>query len=174
MGNMKSTSNKTHQTPIKKSATRHDVFRSGSGTRRPGQGNNDDDEPNSSPTQWGRRVARLVGEKFGVEMVSNHARNEGAFDDKDIVIKCAKSTTPPVSILTSMLDRLDQLWAVYLMPSGRADVWAVDIETVRERGYFTRGEKVQKRVEVYFKVIIEVGEKVGELTEAEVESCRIP
>ncbi len=147
-----------------------------SSARVPGQGSSAEinAEKNSAPSQWGRRLARLVGEKFGVQMVENHSKNEGAFKGKDICIKCAKSPSPPVSVLSSMLDRLDQLWAVYLMTDGRAEVWAVDINKVRERGYFTRGEKVQKRVEIYLKVIVEIGEKVGELTEAEVESCRIP
>jgi hypothetical protein len=155
------------------SAARAATYRS-SGTRRPGRGNTGQDEPNAAPSQWGRRLARLAGARFGVEMVDNHARNEGTIGERNIVIKCAKSLMPPVSVLTEMMERLDQLWAVYLMPAGHAEVWAVDIEKVRERGYFTRGLKTQKRVEIYLKTIREIGEKVGELTEAEVESCHIP
>lgn len=145
-------------------------------SRLPGQGRSHDIavEKNAAPSQWGRRLARLVGEKFGVHMVENHAKNEGTYKGKDICIKCAKSPMPPVSILIEMLDRIDQLWAVYVMFDGTAEVWAVDAKKVRELGYFTHGEKVQKRVEIYLRRIKPVGKLVGTLTAAEVESCRIP
>ena len=145
-------------------------------SRLPGQGRSHDIavEKNAAPSQWGRRLARLVGEKFGVHMVENHAKNEGTYKGKDICIKCAKSPMPPVSILIEMLDRIDQLWAVYVMFDGTAEVWAVDAKKVRELGYFTHGEKVQKRVEIYLRRIKPVGKLVGTLTEEEVESCRIP
>lgn len=147
-----------------------------SATRMPGQGRTHDivAEKNAAPSQWGRRLARLVGEKFGVQMVENHAKNEGTYKGKDICIKCAKSPMPPVSILIEMLDRVDQLWAVYVMYDGTAEVWSVDSKKVRELGYFTHGEKVQKRVEIYLRRITPVGTLIGTLTEAEVESCRIP
>lgn len=144
--------------------------------RVPGQGKNSEisAEKNAAPSQWGRRLARLVGEKFGVQMVENHAKNEGTFQGKDICIKCAKSHMPPVSVLVEMLDRIDQLWAVYLLNDNTAQIWAIDARQVRKLGYFTHGEKVQKRVEIYLRHIVPVGTLVGTLTEAEVESCRIP
>lgn len=144
--------------------------------RLPGQGHNSEivPEKNAAPSQWGRRLARLVGEKFGVQMVENQAKNEGTYQRKDICIKCAKSPMPPVSVLVDMLDRVDQLWAVYVMFDGTAQVWAIDTKTVRELGYFTHGEKVQKRVEIYLRRITPVGTLIGTLTKQEVESCRIP
>jgi hypothetical protein len=144
--------------------------------RLPGRGNSQQiaAEKNAAPSQWGRRLARLVGEKFGVQMVENHAKNEGTYKRKDICIKCAKSPMPPVSVLVDMLDRVDQLWAVYVMFDGTAQVWAIDTKQVRDLGYFTHGEKVQKRVEIYLRRITPVGTLIGTLTKAEVESCRIP
>ena len=144
--------------------------------RIPGQGKGNEIavEKNAAPSQWGRRLARLVGEKFGVQMVENHAKNEGTYKGKDICIKCAKSTMPPVSVLIEMLDRVDQLWAVYVLQDGTAQVWSVDVKKVRQLGYFTHGEKVQKRVEIYLRHITPVGTLIGTLTHGEVESCRIP
>jgi hypothetical protein len=132
------------------------------------------DEKNVAPSQWGRRLARLVGDKFGVTMSENWSKNEGTWRRKDIVIKCAKSTMPPVSVLVTMLDRIDQLWAVYIVEDGGAEVWAVDVAKVREHGYFTHGPNVQKRVEIYRRKIAAIGKLLGRLSEEEVESCNIP
>jgi hypothetical protein len=131
-------------------------------------------EKNVAPSQWGRRLARLVGAKFGVEMVANQSKNEGSWRGKDIVIKCAKSPMPPVSVLVEMLDRLDYLWAVFIMFEGHADVWSIPVKALKDNGYFTSGEKVQKRVELHLKKAEALGSKIGILTPEEVESCRIP
>lgn len=131
-------------------------------------------DSNAAPSQWGRRLARLVGEKYGVQMSENRSKNEGIWRKKAVAIKCAKSLMPPVSVLTSMLDRLDVLWAVYLTPDGGAQIWSIPIEAVREHGYFTRGPNVQKRVEVYHRKAKRIGKLMGTLSAAEVESCEIP
>lgn len=131
-------------------------------------------EKNAAPSQWGRRLARVVGDKFGVAMSGNFSKNEGIYGGKDIVIKCAKSPMPPVAILIDMLERIDELWAVYIMPEGGAEVWVVPIEKVRAHGYYTRGPKVQKRVEIYRRKIVQLGTLFGTLTADEVEACNIP
>lgn len=132
------------------------------------------EEKNMAPSQWGRRLARLVGEKFGVVMSENRSKNEGTYRGQEIAIKCAKSPMPPVSVLVDMLERIDQLWAVYVMLDGSAEVWAIAADKIYEHGYFTRGPKVQKRVEIYLRKIARLGTKIGNLTPEEVESCRIP
>jgi hypothetical protein len=131
-------------------------------------------EKNAAPSQWGRRLARLVGAKFDVEMVENQSKNEGNWRGKDIVIKCAKSPMPPVSVLVEMLDRLDFLWAVFIMPEGHADVWSVSVKALKDNGYFTSGEKVQKRVELHLKKVEALGTKIGSVDANDVDSCRIP
>jgi len=131
-------------------------------------------EKNAAPSQWGRRLARLVGAKFHVDMVDNYSKNEGTWKGKDIVIKCAKSPMPPVSVLVEMLDRLDYLWAVFIMFEGHADVWSIPVKALRDNGYFTSGAKVQKRVELHLKKAQALGTKIGSLTQDEVESCHIP
>jgi hypothetical protein len=133
-----------------------------------------DADKNIAPSQWGRRLARLVGDKFGVHMSENMSKNEGTYRGRDIVIKCAKSPMPPVSVLIDMVDRIDELWAVYVMPEGGAEVWVVDAKEVREQGYHTHGPNVQKRIEIYLRKIVQIGKLKGTLTEDEVESCHIP
>lgn len=130
-------------------------------------------EKNTAPAQW-RRLARLMGEKFGVAMSPNFSKNEGTYQGRGIVIKCAKSPMPPVAVLETMLDRIYQVWAVYVMPEGGAEIWVVDTGKVREHGYFTHGPKVQKRVELYRRKIVQLGRLIGTVSAQEVESCDIP
>ena len=134
----------------------------------------DPTEKNVAPSQWGRRLARLVGEKFGVVMSENHSKNEGIYRRRNIVIKCAKSPMPPVSVLTGTLERIDQLWAVFIMPEGNAEVWVVDAGKVREHGYFTRSRTAPERVELFRRKIVTIGKLRGTLEREEVESCYVP
>ena len=129
---------------------------------------------NTAPSQWGRRLARLVGDKFGVKMSDNHSKNVGTWQGKEIVIKCAKSPMPPVSVLMGMLDNIDCLWAVYVMPEGHAEIWVVDMHKVRANGYFTHGKKVQKRVEITRRKILSCGTQLGTISARDVDSCQIP
>lgn len=134
----------------------------------------DKSDRNIAPSQWGRRLARLVGEKFSVAMSDNYSKNEGRHRGKDIVIKCAKSQTPPISVLTEMLDRLDEVWAVFLTPDGGGEVWRVTAAAVREYGYQTHGVNVPRRVEIGLRKISVLGTLVGTLDADEVDSCHIP
>lgn len=127
-----------------------------------------------APSQWGRRLARLVGEKYGVTMSENRSKNEGVYRRRNIIIKCAKSPMPPVSVLTGTLERIDQLWAVYIMPEGGAEIWVVEVSRVREHGYFTRSRTVPQRVELFRRKIVLIGRLKGVLEREEVESCCVP
>jgi hypothetical protein len=111
-------------------------------------------------------------------MVSNHARNEGSWQGLEIVIKCAKSTSPPISVLLSMLDRLDEVWAVFVLPSGEAEVWRLPISRLRRHGHFTRSGKnpikTPARVEIRRPKVARSGELLGHLEGDAVDACRIP
>jgi hypothetical protein len=130
--------------------------------------------PNAAPSQWARRLARAVGAAYGVRMSPNHARNEGEWGGRDVVIKCAKSPAPPVSVLMSMVDRLDELWAVFVMPSGEAEVWRVPVATLQRHGYLTQGRNVTPRLEITRRKVSLCGELLGVLDRESVEACRIP
>ncbi len=134
-------------------------------------------EANSAPSQWGRRLARAVGARFGVAMVSNRARNEGEWQGREVAIKCAKSTAPPISVLVSSLDRLDEVWAVFVMPEGHAEVWQLSIAHLRRHGHFTRpgqSGKAPARVEIRRRKVIQTGQLIGQLDASDVEACHIP
>jgi hypothetical protein len=134
-------------------------------------------EVNTAPSQWSRRLARAVGARFGAQMVLNQARNEGQWQGLEIAIKCAKSVAPPISVLVSMLDRLDEVWAVFVLPSGAAEVWRVPIARLRRHGYFTRpgrSDKASARVEIRRRKVMQCGTLLGVLDPEEVHACRIP
>jgi hypothetical protein len=107
-------------------------------------------------------------------MVTNQARNEGEWRGLDITIKCAKSTAPPVSVLSSSLARLDEMWAVFVLPSGEAEVWRVPVQRLRRHGHFTRGVKALPRVEITRRKVMLAGTLFGTIDVETVESCRIP
>jgi hypothetical protein len=134
----------------------------------------DKSDRNIAPTQWGRRLARLVGEKYGVAMAENYSKNEGRLRGRDLVIKCAKSQTPPISVLTEMLDRLDDVWAVFLTPDGGGEIWTISAAAMRAHGYQTHGANVPRRVELGRKKIAAIGKLIGTLEVEEVDSCHIP
>ena len=131
--------------------------------------------PNQAPSQWGRRLARAVGEKFGVQMVPNHARNEGTWGNRDIVIKCAKSTMPPVSVLFTTLERIDDVWAVFVMSDGSAEVWSAPVKVVLAYGHHTRPRKnIVPRVEITRRKLAPHAKLLGTMSPEEVAECRIP
>lgn len=107
-------------------------------------------------------------------MAGNRSCNEGELRGRAIAIKCAKSPMPPVTVLIDMLDRVDTLWAVYLTLDDGAEVWAIEMADVKRHGYYTRGPRVQKRVELYRRKAIRIGRLVGTLTPDEVAVCDIP
>ncbi len=110
-------------------------------------------------------------------MVPNQSRNEGQWQGREVAIKCAKSTAPPVSVLVSMLDRLDEVWAVFVLPSGEAEVWRLSIAHLRRHGHFTRAGRSGKapaRVEIRRRKVMQSGTLLGMLEADSVLACRIP
>ncbi|PQV64788.1 hypothetical protein B1R32_10355 [Abditibacterium utsteinense] len=133
-----------------------------------------DEEVNLAPVAWGRRVARLVGDKFGVQMVADRSKNEGARGKTRVVIKCAKSRVAPIFVLTQMLSRVDEVWGIFLIHGEGAQVWSCDAAFVRRAAYFSRNAKVMPRAELRFKAMQRGGTLIGNLSEAEIESCHVP
>jgi hypothetical protein len=162
---------KTETVPVLKSpqpAVRPQTKKANSPIRRP------DDEVNRAPSAWGRRLARLVGANFGVNMVADRSKNEGAHGKTNVVIKCAKSPVPPIFISAEMLQRVDEVWGVFVIYGEGAQVWSCPAEFVRRNAYFTRNPKIMPRAEITFKTMKRGGQMIGTVTQAEVEACHIP
>ncbi|HEX9998745.1 MAG TPA: hypothetical protein VGB45_16540 [Abditibacterium sp.] len=133
-----------------------------------------DNEVNLAPQAWGRRVARLVGEQFGVKMVSNRSKNEGERGDTRVVIKCAKSQSPPIFISVEMLARVDEVWGVFLIHGEGAQIWSCSAAHVKRCAHFSRNPKTMPRAEITLKKIQRAGTLLGTLSESEIEECHIP
>jgi hypothetical protein len=163
---------KTAPMPVHKSTTKPAVSaRSKKATprvRRP------DDEVNRAPGSWGRRLARLVGTNFGVQMVADRSKNEGTRGKTCVVIKCAKSPVPPIFISAEMLQRVDEVWGVFVTYGDGAQIWSCPAEFVRRNAYFTRNPKIMPRAEITLRTMKRGGTLIGTVSQAEIESCNIP
>ncbi len=133
-----------------------------------------DEEVNRAPIAWGRRLARLVGKKFAVQMTPDRSKNEGVLGRTRVVIKCAKSRSAPIFVSAQMLERSDEVWGVFLQVGEGAEIWKCDAAFVRRAAYFTHQPKLMPRAELRFKAISRGGVLIGTLSESEIESCEIP
>ncbi|RYG75540.1 hypothetical protein EON80_00380 [bacterium] len=133
-----------------------------------------DDEVNRAPSAWGRRLARLVGANFGVNMVSDRSKNEGAHGKTNVVIKCAKSPVPPIFISAEMLQRVDEVWGVFVTYGEGAQIWSCPADFVRRNAYFTRNPKIMPRAEITLRTMKRGGTLIGTVTQDEIDACHIP
>lgn len=133
-----------------------------------------DDEVNRAPSAWGRRLARLVGANFGVNMVADRSKNEGTHGRTCVVIKCAKSPVPPIFVSAEMLQRVDEVWGVFVTYGQGAEIWSCPAEFVRRNAYFTRNPKIMPRAEITLRTMKRGGTMIGKVSQEEIESCHIP
>ena len=95
-----------------------------------------DAEVNQAPTMWGRRLARLVGRRYGVKMSRNRAINEGVFGRTPIVIKCAKSYQAPIQVSANSLERVGEVWGVFLSEIDDGEVWRAPAAEFKKLAYY--------------------------------------
>lgn len=95
-----------------------------------------DAEVNQAPQMWGRRLARLVGRRYGVKMSRNRALNEGTFERTPIIIKCAKSYQAPIQISANSLERVGEVWGVFLSAVDDGEVWRAPAAEFKKLAYY--------------------------------------
>lgn len=95
-----------------------------------------DDEVNQGPTMWGRRLARLVGRRYGVKMSRNRAINEGELGNIPVIIKCAKSYQAPIQVSAHSLERVSEVWGVFLSAVDDGEVWRASATDFKKLAYF--------------------------------------
>ncbi len=95
-----------------------------------------DDEVNQGPTMWGRRLARLVGRRYGVKMSRNRAINEGTLDRTPVIIKCAKSYQAPIQVSATSLERVSEIWGVFLSEVDDGEIWRAPAAEFKKLAYF--------------------------------------
>ena len=95
-----------------------------------------DAEVNQAPTMWGRRLARLVGRRYGVKMSRNRAINEGLFERTPVIIKCAKSYQAPIQVSANSLERVGEVWGVFLSEVDDGEVWRAPAAEFKKLAYY--------------------------------------
>lgn len=95
-----------------------------------------DAEVNQAPLMWGRRLARLVGRRYGVKMSRNRALNEGMWERTPVIIKCAKSYGAPIQISANSLERVGEVWGVFLSEVDDAEVWHASAAEFKKLAYY--------------------------------------
>ena len=95
-----------------------------------------DGEVNLAPQMWGRRLARLVGRRYGVKMSRNRAINEGMWERTPIIIKCAKSYQAPIQVSANSLERVGEVWGVFLSEVDDGEVWRAPAAEFKKLAYY--------------------------------------
>ena len=95
-----------------------------------------DAEVNQAPLMWGRRLARLVGRRYGIKMSRNRAINEGMWERTPIIIKCAKSYQAPIQVSANSLERVGEVWGVFLSETDDGEVWRAPATEFKKLAYY--------------------------------------
>lgn len=127
-----------------------------------------------APTLWHRRLAQLVARKWGVQMERNRNLSEGTLDGRRIAIRCAKSKTPPISVSASVLERVHEVWGVFLTQTDAAQIYSLPVSEFKRLAYFYSPRNGQPTYTIRLKRFSSRATLVGMLGEEEVERIEIP
>jgi hypothetical protein len=127
-----------------------------------------------APTLWHRRLARLVARRWGVQLEPKGNLSEGVLDGRVVAIRCAKSKTPPISVSASALERVHEVWGVFLTQTDAAQVYSLPAQEFKRLAYFYSPRKGQPVYTIRLKRFSSRATLVGTLGEEEVEQVEIP
>ncbi len=127
-----------------------------------------------APSLWHRRLARLVARKRGVQMEGHRNLSEGTLDGRRIAIRCAKSKTPPISVSESVLERVHEVWGVFLTQTDAAQIYSLPVSEFKRLAYFYCPRNGQPTYTIRLKRFSSRATLVGMLGEEEVERIEIP
>jgi hypothetical protein len=122
----------------------------------------------------GPPLARLIGAKWGVKMSSNRALNEGMHGRTPIVIKCAKSTGAPIQVSKATLERVGEVWGVFLSETDSAPVWRLSASEFKRVASFYSPRNGTAHYQIRYKRFTRVAELIGTVAPEEVEVVEIP
>ncbi len=127
-----------------------------------------------APTLWHRRLARLVARKHGVQMEAKRTWSEGTLDGRRIAIRCAKSKTPPISVSASTLERVHEVWGVFLTQTDAAQIYALSAPEFKRIASFYSPRNGQPIYTIRLKRLSARATLIGTLSEEEVAQIEIP
>lgn len=123
---------------------------------------------------WGRRLARMVGRRFGVRMSRNRALNEGELSGVSLVIKCAKSDKAPIQISKNTLERVQEVWGVFLDEEDNAHIWKANSRDVRRLAYYYSPRDGVPYYSIRLHRLRRIAEHQGVIAGRDVHRCEIP
>ena len=126
-----------------------------------------------APTLWHRRLAQLVARKWGVQMERNRNLSEGTLDGRRIAIRCAKSKTPPITVSAPVLERVHEVWGVFLTQTDAAQIYSLPVSEFKRLAYFYSPRNGQPTYTIRLKRFSSRATFVGMLSEEEVEEVEI-
>ncbi len=127
-----------------------------------------------APTLWHRRLARLVARRWGVQLDFKGNLSEGTLDGRQIAIRCAKSKTPPISVSASALERVHEVWGVFLTQTDAAQVYSLPAQEFKRLAYFYSPRNGQPTYTIRLKRFSSRATLLGTVPEEEVEGIEIP
>lgn len=127
-----------------------------------------------APALWHRRLARLVARKWGVQLERKGNLSEGTLDGRRVAIRCAKSKTPPISVSASALERVHEVWGVFLTQSDAAQVYSLPAQEFKRLAYFYSPRNGQPTYSIRLKRFSSRATLLGIVSEEEVAQVEIP
>lgn len=133
-----------------------------------------DDEVNHAPGMWGRRLARLVGRRYGVKMSRNRAINEGMLDRTPIIIKCAKSYQAPIQVSAPSLERVSEVWGIFLSEVDDGEVWRASAADFKKLAYYYAPREGVPHYQIRYSRFKRIASHAGTVPAADVLRVEIP
>jgi hypothetical protein len=107
-------------------------------------------------------------------MSVNRSLNEGTLDRTPIVIKCAKSVRAPLTVSKTTLERVNEVWAVFLTSTDAGEVWRLSASDFKQAASFYSPRNGVPHYSIRYKRIKARAELVGIIPEKDVARCEIP
>ena len=107
-------------------------------------------------------------------MERNRNLSEGTLDGRRIAIRCAKSKTPPIAVSVSVLERVHEVWGVFLTQTDAAQVYSLSATEFKRLAYFYSPRNGQPSYTIRLKRFSSRATLIGMLSEEEVEAIEIP
>ena len=127
-----------------------------------------------APSLWHRRLARLVGRKWGVQMERKRNLSEGTLDGRLIAIRCAKSKTPPITVSAATLERVNEVWGVFLTQTDAAQIYSLSAADFKRTACFYSPRNGQPHYCARLSRFSRHAQLIGTVPEEEVEAIGIP
>jgi len=126
------------------------------------------------PQMWSRRMARLIGRKFGVKMTSHLSQTDGMHERTPIVIKCAKSYRAPIALSQKTLERVSVVWGVFLDEKDNAEIYTMSARDFRKNASFYSPRNGSPHYVIRYKRFKANSEHLKTLPNRDIDAIEIP